>query len=88
MGLLENHPDLYELAAEYEKVDEKTGESYTWASKESLNALANPERIAQIKQEHAQYLIMLEQKHKVNQSLTQIFESDTSIDEGCLICHL
>lgn len=89
VGLLENHPDLFEAAVSYEKQDEQTGESYTWSSRESLKELADPDRIAQIKAEHARYLEMQKDKHQANLSLSQVFESDSiSAEEGCLICHL
>src|SRR5256885_522461 len=49
VGLLENHPDLFEAAKEYEKVNEESGERYTWNQKESLDELARPERVQEIK---------------------------------------
>ena len=49
VGLLEEHPDLFELAKEYEKINEETGERFTWCQGESLEELSKPERIAQIK---------------------------------------
>ena len=52
VGLLENHPDLFERAKEYEKEDPITGERYTWNQGESLDELARPERIAQIKEDY------------------------------------
>jgi hypothetical protein len=89
VGLLENHPELFELAASYEKHDAETGENYTWSSMESLRELAEPERAAQIKAEHAKYVELEKQRHQANLSLSQVFEglSDT-MEEGCLICHL
>ena len=89
VGLLENHPTLYELAASYEKQDEETGESYTWSSRESLKELADPDRVAQIRAEHARHLDLKKQKHQANLSLSQVFDSDyAAVEEGCLICHL
>ena len=49
VGLLENHPDLFEKAMEYEKPDE----GFTWIESESLADLRRPERIEQIKREDA-----------------------------------
>src|SRR6185503_14479831 len=49
-GLLANHPDLYEEAKTYEKVDATTGARYTWQAGESLSELARPERIKQIQE--------------------------------------
>src|SRR5947209_395418 len=52
VGLLEHHPELFELAKQYEKVDPVTGERYTWNQKESLEELARPERVREIKERH------------------------------------
>lgn len=91
VGLLENHPDLYEKAKKYEKENPDTGERYTWSSRESLNELQAPERIQQIKTDHAQRQEMNKSRHQSNQTLSQVFkEIDLSDDsgEGCLVCHL
>lgn len=87
VGLLENHPDLYEKAMQYEKEESETQERYTWTSKESLAELKQPERVAQIKAEH-QKRQQLQSKSRTNQTLTQLFATDLASDEGCLICHL
>lgn len=44
--LLEQHPDLYQKAIEYEK------DGYTWIQGESLSELCRPERVRQIKLDH------------------------------------
>lgn len=78
--LYETHPDKYKEAMKYE--DEKEG--FTWNQHESLADLIQPQRIAQIKRDHA----FREQK-KVNQ------ESDLLLDklidaegEGCNVCFI
>ena len=43
VGLLEQHPDLFELAKEYEKFNPETGERFTWSQGESLEELSDPE---------------------------------------------
>jgi 3'-phosphoadenosine 5'-phosphosulfate sulfotransferase (PAPS reductase)/FAD synthetase len=89
VGLLENHPDLFELAISYEKQDDQTGENYTWSSSESLKNLADPDRIAQIKAERARYIELQKSRHQANLSLSQVFDSDSDgVEDGCLICHL
>ncbi|MBU2496186.1 MAG: phosphoadenosine phosphosulfate reductase, partial [Candidatus Omnitrophica bacterium] len=88
VGLLENHPELYERAKRYEREDSQTGEKYTWASRESLAELKNPERITQIKEENARRQYALKQRHQANQTLLQIFNDHEIENEGCLICHL
>ena len=50
VGLLENHPDLFEMAKDYERYSE-TESPFTWVQSESLEELARPERVAQIKEE-------------------------------------
>lgn len=90
IGLKERHPELYEKAKAYEKIDEATGKSYTWAERESLIDLENPERIAQIKEGHERYLAE-EAKRQKGKRLAQVFESaldDENDDTPCLICHL
>lgn len=51
VGLLENHPDLFEQAKQYEVRDPKSGKQYTWSQDESLEDLSRPERVEQIKRE-------------------------------------
>ena len=88
--LRERHPDLYEKAKTYEKFDAATGKNYTWAERESLTDLENPERIAQIKAQHERYMEEEAKRHK-GKRLAQVFESaldDDSDDAPCLICHL
>jgi 3'-phosphoadenosine 5'-phosphosulfate sulfotransferase (PAPS reductase)/FAD synthetase len=88
IGLLENHPELYEDAKRYEKRDPVTGESYTWVQNESLEELARPERIAQIKADYARRCER-EAAFRADAALTEVFGSDpASLGKGCLICHL
>ncbi|MDZ4741517.1 MAG: phosphoadenosine phosphosulfate reductase family protein [Alphaproteobacteria bacterium] len=46
--LKKEHPDAFEEAKRYEKVALDHGSPFTWASKESLTELEQPERVAQI----------------------------------------
>lgn len=95
VGLLERHPDLYAKAIEYEKVNpflERVGvdlsmnkckKMFTWSKNESLEQLAQPERVKKIKE---WYL-----KHRKNgeRPLTVLMDDD---DERCNLscnhCHL
>lgn len=93
VGLLENHPDLYEKAVAFEtdKENEATGERYTWSQRESLRELMEPERVAQIKEDHERRRALESQKRKSSQTLTEVFSEAFADDEdevGCLICHL
>lgn len=89
-GLLQRHPDLFEKAKEYEKIDQAAGIRYTWNQAESLVELARPERIQEIKEKHEQAM----KKERVSmpgQKLYQIFGAaldEEDGDEPCLICHL
>jgi 3'-phosphoadenosine 5'-phosphosulfate sulfotransferase (PAPS reductase)/FAD synthetase len=90
VGLKEKHPDLYEKAKQYEQVDPATGRMYTWVERESLIQLEQPERVAEIKAMHAQYLEDQMGASK-GKRLPQVFEEaldDENDDRPCLICHL
>ncbi len=50
VGLLENHPDLFEQAKAYERL-EGADAPYTWVESESLVNLSRPERVSEIKAE-------------------------------------
>lgn len=85
VGLLENHPELYEQAMSMEKANPETGERYTWTENESLEELMQPERIEQIRAEYEQ---RCDEDTAVDLSLTYIFASNDDDQDGCLICHL
>ena len=102
VGLLEEHPDLFELAKGYEKFNEETGERFTWSQGESLEELSDPERIAEIKAntekaiENKKRAIAEKKMTKPNQTLMQILSpaeiltevhDDEDDEEPCLICH-
>lgn len=77
--LLEQHPELYDKAIEYEK------EGYTWMS-ESLQDLKKPERVASIKKEH--YLRMNRQKKKSRTGQSWQDEILEAEGEGCASCFI
>lgn len=88
VGLQERHPELYQLAAEYEKTDE-SGRAFHWDDSESLAELATPERIASIR-EHMQAKQKLVSPLHPNTPLHQLADlivSDDSKDEPCFFCH-
>ena len=102
VGLLEQHPDLFELAKSYEKFNPETGERFTWGQGESLEELSKPERIAEIKAntekaiEDKKKAIAEKKMTKPNQTLMQILTpteiltevlDDEDDEEPCLICH-
>jgi 3'-phosphoadenosine 5'-phosphosulfate sulfotransferase (PAPS reductase)/FAD synthetase len=90
VGLKEHHPDLFEQAKSYEKVNEATGETYTWSNGESLEELSLPERVEEIKANHLKAVI-LERKSRPNRPLVEVLADvlDEEEDEqGCTICHV
>ena len=89
VGLLEQHPDLFELAKGYEKFDTETGERFTWSQGESLEELADPERIAEIKA-NTEKAKASKKKEKPNRRLIEILtdvHDDEDDEEPCLVCH-
>jgi 3'-phosphoadenosine 5'-phosphosulfate sulfotransferase (PAPS reductase)/FAD synthetase len=70
--LLEHHPDLFEIAKQYERCDPETGEQYTWSERESLEELSRPERVAQIKAEYAKGIASSQAKTSTNNLLIHI----------------
>jgi 3'-phosphoadenosine 5'-phosphosulfate sulfotransferase (PAPS reductase)/FAD synthetase len=87
-GLKERHPELFELAKNYEKFDEETGIRYTWNQSESLEELAQPERLDEIQRKHEE--AMRHARPKPGQRLYQIFGAtldDEDDTEPCTVCH-
>ena len=90
VGLKEHHPELYEEAKRYEKVDPATGERYTWSQSESLTELEQPERMKAIKERHLK-LVNSESAARPNQPLIHVLREvhDEDDDERpCLICEV
>ncbi len=91
VGLLENHPDLFEEAKKYEKSNPVTGERYTWNQRESLDELAQPDRVAQIKENYEKRKTWEAKAFKGNQKLKNVWD-DNDLEDGedlaCTICHL
>ena len=92
VGLLEQHPDLFELAKAYEETpnkNAKTDEQFTWCQGESLTELSRPERIAEIKA-NTEKALTSKKEDKPNLRLVEIFTDvldDEDDEEPCLICH-
>ena len=90
IGLLENHPDLFEAARRYEELSRQTKYRYTWAERESLNELSRSDRAAAIKDEYARRLAV-EQAKRPNKLLVDVLGDlveEDSEDRACLICEL
>lgn len=91
VGLLERHPEAFEDAKRMEKTAIANGLPFTWSESESLEELQKPERIAQIKADHAKKLALASKKKKVN----PLRPDDGFVDfddlygqqKVCLACH-
>jgi 3'-phosphoadenosine 5'-phosphosulfate sulfotransferase (PAPS reductase)/FAD synthetase len=89
VGLLENHPDLFEKAKAYEKFDPITGERFTWMQGESLEELSRPERIAEIKAKYEERKSRQAKAFRSNQKLWDMWgTNDYKISLSCTICYL
>lgn len=89
VGLLEKHPELFDAAKVYEKFDEESGERYTWNQRESLDELAKPERVEEIKAKH-QLAMEATRKRRVNLPLIEVLDEvleDEDDDQPCFFCH-
>jgi 3'-phosphoadenosine 5'-phosphosulfate sulfotransferase (PAPS reductase)/FAD synthetase len=86
VGLLENHPDLYQMAMQYEKSD-GAGGGYTWGQNESLKELSEPARVSKIKSSAANAGSSSSQQDR-QRSLFDIIETDSNDDAGCDFCHI
>lgn len=85
VGLLENHPDLFNLAKRYEKTDSVSGRRFNWCDHESLEELSRPDRVQAIKNEH------IERSKRESHSCKGGRLIELLGDEGsspCLICTL
>ena len=82
LGLAENHPDLFEKAKEFEKLDEKTGKRYTWSQGETLDeVLARKDEIKE------KFALSNSKAKKPKSLLDAVLDSDEDDNEdGCLIC--
>lgn len=86
VGLKENHPDLFEKAKEYEKIDAETGQRYTWSERESLNELGEAERVAEIKAKHEKLRPAMSKPTKLLHILGQDDDDDDVLP--CSFCHV
>lgn len=89
--LMQEHPDAFEEAKAYEKNAVDHGSPFTWSQGESLDELSKPERIKQIKEDHAQRLARLKNRIQLNplRSDTEPLDIDDLYGKAkvCLACH-
>lgn len=89
--LREEHPEAFEEAKTYEKTAVQHGSPFTWSQGESLDDLARPERVAQIKEDHEKRLKRLRAKVYSNPLRPEGEPLDIDDLYGqakvCLACH-
>lgn len=89
--LMERHPESYEEARSYEKNAIEHGSPFTWSAGESLDDLAKPERVAQIKADHQKRVERAAARRKVNPLRPEAdgMEIDEIYGQAkvCLTCH-
>ncbi|WP_119396944.1 phosphoadenosine phosphosulfate reductase family protein [Pannonibacter phragmitetus] len=89
--LMEHHPEAFEEAKAYEKTAVECGSPFTWSQGESLEELARPERIEQIKADHRSRV--KRQRAKAQSNPLRSDQEPLDIDElygqakVCLACH-
>lgn len=88
--LLEEHPSAFEEAKRYEKNALDHGSPFTWSHGESLDELARPERLEQIRRDHAKRVERLRARRPMNILAGEVAED---LDEVygtaklCVTCH-
>lgn len=89
--LMERHPEAFEEAKGYEKTAVESGSPFTWSQGESLEYLAKPERVIQIKQEYEKRLARLQESISPNPLRAEYEPVDIDDLYGqskvCLACH-
>ncbi|MBN7757686.1 phosphoadenosine phosphosulfate reductase family protein [Nitratireductor aquimarinus] len=89
--LREQHPEAFEEAKRYEKTALDGGSPFTWSQGESLDDLEQPERIKQIKADHAERV----RRSKAGVIVNPLRPDDDPLDiddlygqaKACLACH-
>ena len=74
--LYERYPEKFKIAQSFEKTDPKTGKTFTWNDRESLEELIKPERIEQIKNNHAQFSSGSAGRNQNNSLMNVLFRGD------------
>ncbi len=90
VNLMREHPEAFEEAKRYEKTALDHGSPFTWSDRESLEELAQPERVAQIEREHELRIKRLKARRRPNALRPEAFQDELALADdnaGCLICH-
>ena len=89
--LKDEHPEAFEEAKSYEKKAVENGSPFTWSQGESLEELVQPERIAQVEEDHQKRLERMRSKFQPNPLRPNVEPVD--IDDlygqakACIACH-
>ena len=88
---MERHPGYFEEARSYEKNAIDHGSPFTWSQGESLEELARPERVAEIREEHQRRVERMRGKKQANPLRPDAEPLDIDDLYGkakvCLACH-
>jgi hypothetical protein len=91
VGLLENHPEAFKEAKNYEKTALENESPFTWTEGESLEELSRPERIKQIKEDHAKRVERLKARRPENplRPNAEPIDHDDLYGQAktCITCH-
>jgi len=91
VGLFERYPEDFEKAMAYEKTALENDSPFTWSEGESLAELSRPERIEQIKEDHAQKVEKLKARRPENplRPNTEPIDMDDLYGQTkvCVACH-
>ena len=91
VGLLERHPDKFELAKNYEKTALDHGSPFTWSEGESLEQLSQPTRIKNIREDYQVRLKKVATKQIANplRPDSELLDVDDLYGQAkvCLACH-
>ena len=88
---MSEHPEAFEDAKTYEKNAVEHGSPFTWSQGESLEDMARPERIAEIRAEHEKRLERLRNRVKLNplRAVPEMMDIDEIYGQAkaCIACH-
>jgi hypothetical protein len=88
--LMDEHPEAFEDAKRYEKSALEHGSPFTWSQGESLDELARPERVAQIRADHEKRVARLNARRPINAlhggsiDLDEVYGAAGKL---CVTCH-
>lgn len=88
--LMDEHPDAFEDAKRYEKSALDHGCPFTWSQGESLDELAQPQRVAQIRADHDKRVARLRARRPINALHGEAIDLDEvygAAGKMCITCH-